>query len=212
MVEWVGIWGNVALMWSHCNSKTFLTVQKCCTKWVRITFLMIVPHTFHALFIFKVISWKYTRLNFSGSINMYGAYGLLLCGINSLELIMHCLISVYLNWNYTYIYLVRNDHWNTWHTGYEHPKRPNSWWRHQMGTFPRYWPFVRGSHRSPVNSLVTHIYLSKLARGWFRSLSLVRCQVIIWRNSCLPSIEFFGNNFNSNVNGSKILFIKENLF
>ena len=26
------------------------------------------------------------------------------------------------------------------------------WWRHQMETFPRYWPFVRGIHRSPVNS------------------------------------------------------------
>ena len=27
-----------------------------------------------------------------------------------------------------------------------------TWWRHQMETFPRYWPFVRGIHRSPVNS------------------------------------------------------------
>ena len=26
------------------------------------------------------------------------------------------------------------------------------WWRHQMETLPRYWPFVRGIHRSPVNS------------------------------------------------------------
>ena len=26
------------------------------------------------------------------------------------------------------------------------------WWRHQMETFPRYWTFVRGIHRSPVNS------------------------------------------------------------
>ena len=25
-------------------------------------------------------------------------------------------------------------------------------WRHQMETFPRYWPFVRGIHRSPMNS------------------------------------------------------------
>ena len=25
------------------------------------------------------------------------------------------------------------------------------WWRHQIETFPRYWPFVRGTHRSPVN-------------------------------------------------------------
>ena len=28
----------------------------------------------------------------------------------------------------------------------------NSWWRHQTETFPRYWPFVRGIHRSPVDS------------------------------------------------------------
>ena len=27
-----------------------------------------------------------------------------------------------------------------------------TWWHHQMETFPRYWPFVRGIHRSPVNS------------------------------------------------------------
>ena len=26
------------------------------------------------------------------------------------------------------------------------------WWRHQMEMFPCYWPFVRGIHRSPVNS------------------------------------------------------------
>ena len=27
-----------------------------------------------------------------------------------------------------------------------------TWWRHQMEHFPRYWPFVRGIHRWPVNS------------------------------------------------------------
>ena len=27
-----------------------------------------------------------------------------------------------------------------------------SWWRHQMETFPCYWPFMRGIHRSPVIS------------------------------------------------------------
>ena len=26
-----------------------------------------------------------------------------------------------------------------------------AWWHHQMETFPRYWSFVRGFHRSPVN-------------------------------------------------------------
>ena len=30
--------------------------------------------------------------------------------------------------------------------------RHNWWWCHQMKIFPRYWPFVRGIHRSPVNS------------------------------------------------------------
>ena len=28
----------------------------------------------------------------------------------------------------------------------------NTWWRHQMEHFPRYWPFVMGIHRSPVDS------------------------------------------------------------
>ena len=27
-----------------------------------------------------------------------------------------------------------------------------TWWRHQWKHFPRYWPFVRGIHRSTVNS------------------------------------------------------------
>ena len=27
-----------------------------------------------------------------------------------------------------------------------------AWWRHQMEKIPRYWPFVRGIHRSPENS------------------------------------------------------------
>ena len=26
------------------------------------------------------------------------------------------------------------------------------WWRHQIEVFPRYWPFVRGIHWSPVDS------------------------------------------------------------
>ena len=33
-----------------------------------------------------------------------------------------------------------------------YPHSPNPWWRHQMETFPRNWPFVRDIHRSPVNS------------------------------------------------------------
>ena len=31
-------------------------------------------------------------------------------------------------------------------------KNAYPWWRNQMETFPRNWPFVRGIHRSPVNS------------------------------------------------------------
>ena len=30
--------------------------------------------------------------------------------------------------------------------------RDQSWWRHKWEHFPRYWPFVRGIHRSSVNS------------------------------------------------------------
>ena len=56
------------------------------------------------------------------------------------------------------------------------------WWRHQMETFPRYWPFVRGIHRSPVNSphqgqwrgafmfsliCALNKRLSKQSRGWW---------------------------------------------
>ena len=33
-----------------------------------------------------------------------------------------------------------------------HPNGNAPWWRHQMEFFPRYWPFARGIHRSPVNS------------------------------------------------------------
>ena len=32
------------------------------------------------------------------------------------------------------------------------PFMPCAWWRHQMNKFRRHWPFVRGIHRSPVNS------------------------------------------------------------
>ena len=41
-----------------------------------------------------------------------------------------------------------------------------SWWRHQMEQFPRYWPFVWGIHRSPVNCL----HKASDAELWFFSL------------------------------------------
>ena len=31
-------------------------------------------------------------------------------------------------------------------------EKKKAWWRNQMETFPCHWPFVRGIHRSPVNS------------------------------------------------------------
>ena len=58
----------------------------------------------------------------------------------------------------------------------------SSWWRHQMETFPRHWLFVRGIHRSLVNSphkgqwrgalMFSLIYalnkrLSKQSWGWW---------------------------------------------
>ena len=48
-----------------------------------------------------------------------------------------------------------------------------SLWRHQMETLSRYWPFVRGIHRSPVNS--TH-------KGQWRG-SLMFSLIYVWINS-----------------------------
>ena len=38
------------------------------------------------------------------------------------------------------------------HDGFGLYNVDNTRWRHQMEAFPRYWPFVRGIHRLPVNS------------------------------------------------------------
>ena len=55
----------------------------------------------------------------------------------------------------------------------------HSWWRHQMEKhFPRYWPFVRGIHRSPVNSPHKGQWLGALklslicawTNGWINNL------------------------------------------
>ena len=51
----------------------------------------------------------------------------------------------------TWIFINRNklsQHWKS--TAWMITLTP--WWRHQMETFPLNWPFVRGIHRSPVNS------------------------------------------------------------
>ena len=43
--------------------------------------------------------------------------------------------------------IIRFHHWYC-----PHPYCWGTWWRHQIETFPRCWPFVRGIHRSLVNS------------------------------------------------------------
>ena len=55
---------------------------------------------------------------------------------------------------------------------------PWSWWRHQMEPFSALWPFVRGIHRSPVNS--PH-------KGQWRGalmFSLICFWISGWVNSC----------------------------
>ena len=46
------------------------------------------------------------------------------------------------------------------------------WWRHQMEAFPRFLPFVRGIHRSPMNS--PH-------KGQWRG-DLMFCLICAWKN------------------------------
>ena len=41
-----------------------------------------------------------------------------------------------------------------------------AWWRHQMEHFPRHWPFLRGIHRSPVNSPHTGQWRGALMFLW----------------------------------------------
>ena len=50
-------------------------------------------------------------------------------------------------------------------------------WRHQMETLPRYWPFVRGIHRFPVN------YPHKGQWGGARNFSLVCAWINGWVNN-----------------------------
>ena len=53
------------------------------------------------------------------------------------------------------------------------------WWRHQMETFPRNWPFVRGIHRGPVNS--PH-------KGQWRG-ALMFSLICVWINSWVNNRE-----------------------
>ena len=54
---------------------------------------------------------------------------------------IHLFVSVKTHWQLRHVCRIKNMRIT---------RRP--WWPHQMKTFPRYWPFVRGIHRSPVNS------------------------------------------------------------
>ena len=56
-------------------------------------------------------------------------------------------------WRYTVIKIWRHlDVKDDYVTLLEASPFVNSWWRHQRKHFPRYWSFVRGIHRSSVNS------------------------------------------------------------
>ena len=86
---------------------------------------------------------------------------------NLLQYPIHCLFLPGYIYIYIYIYrhenvlqrLVTNLTLRATHKPPEnnisyklHGNQTGTWWRHQMKTFPRYWPFVRGIHQPPVNS------------------------------------------------------------
>ena len=48
--------------------------------------------------------------------------------------------------------LARISHTSSRYATYFQLRNFTAWWRHQTETFPRFWPFVRWIHRSPVNS------------------------------------------------------------
>ena len=58
-------------------------------------------------------------------------------------------------------------------------KWQRTWWRHQIKHFPRYWPFVREIHRSPVNS--PH-------KGQWRG-ALMFTLICVWINGCVNNRE-----------------------
>ena len=58
-------------------------------------------------------------------------------------------------------------------------KASHTWWRHQMEIFLRHWPFVRGIHRSPVNS--------PRKGQWHRALMF--SMICVWINGCVNNHE-----------------------
>ena len=58
-------------------------------------------------------------------------------------------------------------------------KRHGAWWRIKWKHFSRYWPFVRGIHRSPVNS--TH-------KGQWRG-ALMFSLICVWTNNWVNKVD-----------------------
>ena len=64
------------------------------------------------------------------------------------------------------------------------------WWRHEIETFPRYWPFVRGIHRSSVNSphkgqwrrALMFPFICAWINGWGNNREA--CDLRRYRNHC----------------------------
>ena len=94
--------------------------------------------------------------------------------------------------------ILMNDHriigktlWDINLSGAETEMFQETWWRHQMETFPGYWSFVWGLHRSPVNSphkVFFHQCLTKLlskqSRGWW--FETPSCSLWRHRNELVP--------------------------
>ena len=95
----------------------------------------------------------------------------------------------------------------------------HSWWRHQMETFPRNWPFVRAIHRSPVNSphkgqwrgaLMCSLICARI-NGWInngeagdlRRYSHHYEVIIMWHQFLYPTQLRFHKNNDDNNNNSR---------
>ena len=86
-----------------------------------------------------------------------------------------------------------------------------AWWRHQREHFPRYWPFVRGIHWSPVNSpykgqwrwaLMSSLICARIS-GWVnngeagdlrRHHAHYDVNIMDWRNNLGPTLQTMMKN------------------
>ena len=92
---------------------------------------------------------------FSYTVSMYGCFCIVL--VMCIYICMYVCMFIYIYIHHIYIFSVcyqinntqsleRRPSWRTRsYLSYMTTVRP--WWRHQLETFPRYWPFVRGIHR-----------------------------------------------------------------